>query len=108
MSETNDARRRVVAVAEAVLSGRVGVIEGARQLVALRSSVTNNDLDDDFIAFIAIDSETDTLPVGEVRKLWAADSLIAKDREIEGTEELYRDGAVEACRRLVARFGREV
>ena len=47
MSDTDDARMQVVIVAQALLAGRIGVIEGARRLVAIQSGVTKDDFDDD-------------------------------------------------------------
>jgi len=50
---------------------------------------------------IGIESETDHLPVGEVRKLWASSALKEKDVEIARAEELYRADFLETCRRIV-------
>ena len=43
---------------------------------------------------IGVESETDHLPVGEVRKLWAHYALKEKDVEILRAEELYRAALV--------------
>ena len=51
---------------------------------------------------IGIESETDDLPVGEARKLWAPDALKTKDVEIARFEELYRRQFLEACKRIAA------
>jgi hypothetical protein len=53
---------------------------------------------------IGIESETDNLPVGEVRKLWAPDALRVKDFEIVRCEELYRPRFLEACKRIAGRL----
>jgi hypothetical protein len=50
---------------------------------------------------IAIESETDHLPVGEVRKLWALDALAIKDAEIARCEEIYKPQFIETCKRIV-------
>jgi hypothetical protein len=50
---------------------------------------------------IAVASETDDLPVGEVRNLWAPYSLREKDVEIARAEELYRADFLETCRWIV-------
>lgn len=109
MGMTTDAeahdRAKVVEAAQAILDGTSGIIEGARRLNALRAAMGIHHLDEDFVGFVAIDSETDTLPIGEVRKRWNKEALIQKDREVEEGERLYRDGALEGCRRLIARFG---
>ncbi len=106
VTEPNELNRaRVVEAAQAVLDGRVGIIEGARRLNDLRGRLEIDQLDEDFVGFAAIDSETDTLPIGDTRRLWNEDVLADKDREVEEAERLYRDGVLDGCRKLVARFG---
>jgi hypothetical protein len=90
-----------VEVAQAMLDGALGIIEGSRRLNDLREALGIHHLDDDFAGFVAIDSETDALPIGDVRRLWNEEALVHKDREVE-----YRDGACEGCRKLIARFDR--
>ena len=102
---TRDPAKEIVDTAEAILNGCLGIIEGARRLMELRSAVTVDHLDNDFVDLLAIDSETDTLPVGAVRALWSRDELARKDAETEEAETLYREVAFNACRRLIARFG---
>ena len=60
--------------------------------------------DADIATFVAIDSETDSLPIGEVRKLWADHALVRLDAEIEEAEALYRQSALESATRLAERF----
>lgn len=107
MTDNSEGRdqAKVVEVAQAMLDGALGIIEGSRRLNDLRAALGIYHLDEDFVGFVAIDSDTDTLPVGEVRKLWNEEALVQKDREVEEAERLYRDGALENCRKLVARFG---
>jgi hypothetical protein len=99
-------RAKVVEVAQAMLDGALGIIEGSRRLNDLREALGVHHFDDDFEVFVVIDSETDGLPVGDVRTLWNEVALVQKDREVEEAERLYRDGAFEGCRKLIARFGR--
>jgi hypothetical protein len=56
------------------------------------------------LPFVVIDSETDHLPMGDVRQRWAPDVLARKDVEIQEAEAFYRDCAFAACERLLARF----
>ena len=62
------------------------------------------EMTDQFSPFVAIDSETDDLPVGAVRNLWDADTLTRKDLEISRCEQLYRAQCLEACSRLIERL----
>jgi hypothetical protein len=87
-------------IAQAVLDGRTTVLEAARELVSLAHTDAVAELEDrKFI--IAVASETDDLPVGEVRKLWAPYALREKDLEIARAEELYRADFLETCQRIV-------
>ncbi len=98
-------QQQVVAVATSILQGELGIIEGSRRLSDLQSRVTSLDHDPDFLPLVGIDSETDHLPLGEVRQHWAADALAEKDIEIRAAEAFYRAAAFAACERLLARFG---
>jgi hypothetical protein len=105
---TFDNRQKVVAIARELLAGRVGVIEAARQIDAFRGDrVGLDEFDPDFVTFLAIESETDDLPVGDTRSHWAADALAQKDLEIARCEALYRAQALEAASHLVTRFAEE-
>jgi len=54
--------------------------------------------------FRVIDSETASLPVGEVRRYWAPAALEREDVKINQAEDLNRAVALEAATRLVQRF----
>ena len=53
------------------------------------------------LTFAGIDSETDTLPIGEVRKKWSREALDRKDREIKEAELIYRDSAMSAAADII-------
>ena len=53
------------------------------------------------LTFTGIDSETDALPIGRVRKEWNRDALDGKDREIADAERFYRDSAMTAAAELI-------
>jgi hypothetical protein len=75
-----DNRQKVVAIARALLASKIGVIETARQINAFRGDrVGLDEFDPDFVTFLAIESETDDLPVDESRSHWAPDALAQKD-----------------------------
>jgi hypothetical protein len=92
-------RQRARDVAQALLDGRTTILEAVRALVSLAHTDAIADVEDRrFI--IGIESETDHLPVGEVRKLWAPSALKEKDVEIGRAEERYRADFLEACQRI--------
>jgi hypothetical protein len=95
--------RKIVAAAQSILSGEIGVVAGAYELGSLGRQIGAN-RDPDFELFIGIDSETDHLPVGEVRKYWNPEALRAKDAELARFESQVRDRAFEACRSLIQKY----
>jgi hypothetical protein len=99
-------RDRLVEAARAILRGDLGVIAGARVINRLRHEVAAHPADPDFLRFVAIDGDTDDLPVEAAeRERWEPGALAAKDAEIVEAEAHWREAAEEGCRRLVERFG---
>jgi hypothetical protein len=92
-------RQKARDVAQAVLDGQTPVLEAVRTLVSLAHTDAVADVEDRML-IIAIESETDGLPIGEVRRLWAPSALEEKDKVIARSEELYREQFLEACRRI--------
>ena len=75
------------------------VTRSVRALVSLAHTDAIAEVEDRRL-IIAIESETDYLPVGEVRKLWAPSALREKDVEISRAEEVCRSDFLETCRRI--------
>lgn len=98
---------KVVQIAEGIIAGTIGVVAGSRKLKALQWSVSKVDNDIDFRAFAGIDSESDHIPLGDVRKRWAPDSLKEKDEELKKIDGFYRSFAKKSCRALIKRFKRD-
>lgn len=100
----NESEQKVVQVAEAILSGSSGIIEGSRRLATLRHLVTKTDFDEDFKIFVLVDSDSDHIPIGDARKQWAPQALHEKDKEFKHIEDYYRNYVEEGCKVLIARF----
>jgi hypothetical protein len=96
-------RGKIVAICEATLAERVGIIAASRTLSALGLELFDGH-DEDFITFDVVDSETDHLPVDKERKNWDAEALKRKDAEIAKAEAFYKDEVFAACRKLIERF----
>jgi len=96
--------RRLIARANELIEGRVAVVESAREIRKYGFWFRASD-DPDFLTFIAIDSETDHLPVGDVRQHWSKDALEKKDVEIQKAEATYRPRALDAARNLIRKYG---
>jgi hypothetical protein len=102
-------RGKVVAICEAILNEEIGVIAGSRRLNRLEVELLHNEVgwiqhDADFLTFVAIDSETDHLPVDSERQNWSIEALERKNEEMAKAEALYKDDAFAACRKLVERL----
>jgi hypothetical protein len=87
-----------------MLQGNLSFIEGSRVL-GQTAYTAGLDRDPDFVTMIAIDSETDSLPVERVRTLWDAGALSRIEDEITKAEEWARKCGETACRSIVDRFG---
>ena len=98
-------RRRVAEIAGDILAGRVGMIEGARLLTGLRHEIEVAEDDPDILVLVAIESETDGLPVGTERVNWGIRGLTGKQTAISEAEGWAKGVGVEACRNLARRFG---
>ncbi len=104
-SGSREYRAKAVEAARAVLEGKVGIIEGARQLSTLAPElVADWKVDPDFLVLAALDSETDDLPVGAQRKLWDKKALAERDPTISRIEADARKNVETACRNILRRF----
>jgi len=74
--------------------------------VHLYSGHVRQAIDEDYTVFLGIESETDHLPVGDVRRHWSAEALAQKDVEIEAAEAFFRERALNAARGVIARYER--
>ena len=88
------ARLLAVQLARKFLAGESSTIEISRKL----SSLTHHcgrEVENLFIPFVGVDSETDDLPIGPVRVLWDPNALRIKDVAIERCERMYFDRTLE-------------
>ena len=96
-------QNQIAAVAQGMLSGEVGIVEGCRRLVQLSSRLDEGD-DGLFAPIVAVESETEDLPLGEARSLWSAEALASKDREVSVYLGQVGETVLEVCRTLVKRY----
>src|SRR5262245_38293017 len=94
-------RSEALEVARAIRSGRIGVVEGSRRLIALREGVESPALEELFSPFDAIDSQTDHLPIGDQLGLWAPDVVATKRAQLAEAESVHRQTALDACAALI-------
>jgi len=93
----------IATVARKALDGEIDIIEGCRLLVKLASRLEVSE-SDALKTIIAIESETEALPLGEFRSLWNPESLAKKDAEFAPYIEQVRPLVLEAFRALVQEY----
>lgn len=103
-SKVEEARLEIAATARRMLDGNLSFIEGARRIFALRDAARLDYFDPDILPFVAIDSETDTLPFGNVRKLWAPAALEKLQPKIDSAEQWAHEAGAPHCRNLIRRL----
>jgi len=103
-SEILEARRRILRAAQGMVAGKLSYVEGARKIVAAAATARLDERDADLLSFVAVDSETDALPFGEMREHWQAAALAALQPEIDQKETWARGLGEPHCRNLVERF----
>ena len=97
-------RARVVRIAESMLSGNIDFLEGSIELVSLKHDAAFEKDDEDFMAFVAIDSEIDNLPIGAVRAHWSQEALALHQPQIEAAIVWAKGFGVAACESLINKF----
>lgn len=103
-NHANSVRLKISSTARAMLANEMDFLLGARTLSSLMHSVPDGSDDSDFMAFHAIDSETDHFPLGEACQYWDKEALARLHPEIKAAEAWARKFGESACASLVTRF----
>ena len=93
----------IVESARALSSRASPFIDAVRRLASLRF-VDGVDHDQDFMLFVALDSESDHIPPSTARSLCSPSWLEQCDRQADELERHYRVEVDAACKKLIARF----
>ena len=100
--KSDSAERAVLGHARAMLAGEIDLVLGCREIVRWATELPRlRSLDEPLNVLRAVESETDDLPLGDVRKHWASDALSAKDREAQRYLERCKPELLTACSQLV-------
>lgn len=103
--EEREARMLLVKAAREMLSGELSFVEGAAAVVRLRERVGGvGDFDEDFMSFVAIDSETNHLPLQAQWPIWDQAALERLAPEFEKAQDWASTFAPAACEKLIGRF----
>lgn len=101
------AHQSLVALCRAMLAGELSFFEGAIEVCSLRSSIRVSENDQDIMAFVAIESETDHLPPIKAQPFWSTEALHRLQPEFEKTETWAKSFAIESCKNLIERFAKQ-
>jgi hypothetical protein len=96
-----DQWQELLGVLNALVSGRIGLTEGCRHVARLRHVLGQNE-NELFLPFVGVDSETDSFPLGEVRKQWSAKGLMRADEQRSSVEAHYTAFVMQASEALRA------
>jgi hypothetical protein len=102
----NYLQKQIIEIAKGVLSENIGIVAGTRRLIQSDLLAGGSLKDPDIKFLIGLNSETDQLPIGEVRKHWNPEALKEKDSELATCEAKFRERAFEVCRRLIEKYSR--
>jgi len=94
---------RISDAAQKILSEELGIVEGCRLLSQLRARLDDptNEL---FDTFVAVASETEDLPLGELRSQWSKESLARIEARVNAYINRMREIVLEDCRVLVKEY----
>jgi hypothetical protein len=98
-------REKIGATARAMLSGECSYIEGARVICGLFHRARIDQFTEPFIRFVAIDSQTDAVPIGKYRDQWHPEAQIKFETEWNEAENYARSVGEPACRETIAWLG---
>ena len=68
--EIEQARSRISDTAQSMLTGECSYIEGARRICDMLRQAKLDSFEEPFVRFVAITSETDEVPVEDLRERW--------------------------------------
>lgn len=95
-------RSEIAAAARRMLDGECSYVEGSRIILSCLHGARIDNLQEPFVRFVAIDSETDYVKVGAQREGWTVASLEQLDREWAKSEQWARNFGEEACREAIS------
>jgi hypothetical protein len=93
-------RTELVSVANAMLDGKMDLIEGVRRVCSLRFAIADPD-NDMFLSFRAIESETDHFPLGEMRSRCATDFLQRMDADMKYYLSDAKQDILNGCKEII-------
>lgn len=103
MPDSQTPGRRIAELTQAMLAGSVHYLRGAIELAALRHEVGAYANDPDFIVFVAILAEIESLPEDMVQRLYANQPL-PDCEQLSQSEQWARELSLSQCESLMQRY----
>lgn len=97
-------RSRAVELARGMIEGSIHYLGGAIELSSLRFELGLPENDSDFLAFAAVASEVDHLPLGATRQYWSQEALNKHESEIEQSINWAKEFSLSNCKSILERF----
>lgn len=85
-------------------SGAIRFLEGLRQLAYLRFEASEFGIDEDFIPFVAVDSETDHLPPASVSAYCTQEWRVKSKTQVREVIQVHGSMIFAECEKLIRRF----
>ncbi|MBG0810824.1 hypothetical protein IY145_15745 [Methylosinus sp. H3A] len=100
LNEIEAARAAIIDLAKKMLAGELSYMAGSSSIVGLLKAA-RLERSDEFLPFVAIDSETDRFPAERARQFWHPNALLDLQPEIEETERWAKTAGEAACRTVI-------
>jgi hypothetical protein len=96
-------RREIVEIASSMLTGHTDLMVGMREIVRLRKDLRDS-MNPIFYPIIAVESETDTLPVGSQRTKYKPNELKELDADLNAYLDEVREDVLLSCKAIITEF----
>jgi len=97
-------RAAILATVRRMLDGDCSYIEGTRLICGLLDDARLNSQQQPFVVFVGIQSETDDVPVGEVRERWHPEARIKLEQNWADAERYAKTCGEPACHKAIEWF----
>ena len=102
MEDEDVARAKIAETLRGMLTGQFTYIEGARIVDSLSNAAGFDRYSEPFVTFVGAASESDEVPVGDVRDLWSSEAIAKHSAEWKRTEAWAKEFAEPACHAALA------
>ncbi|MGB7270896.1 MAG: hypothetical protein WBC90_15395 [Albidovulum sp.] len=102
--DAKSAQMLILNVCKMMLADELSFIIGSRKIVRLLRLAELSDNDPDNLVFIAIESETDDVPLGEARRHWSRSAVNANSANWDEAEAWAKRTGSNAAKNLVQRL----